>query len=140
MAKTVLKLSNDDNYDFVLFGIVCQKKDYRLCREINLKLGLVLERKEDYAVFNNKRMEDHSFSFFEFVNDDEDRYNLISNRCQKGLLLPEQNQLDYLFVIRPEKVRIDDSALLAELKQISIVLGVFKLDPAKLKSKENLIF
>ncbi len=140
MAKTVLKLSNDDNFDFLLFGIVCQKKDYMLCRELNLTLGLSLVRKDDYSVFNNKRMEDHLFSFFEFVSDDEDRYNLISNRSSKGLLLPEQSQIDFLFMIRPEKTRVDDSEMIGELKLIPVVLGAFKLDVSKLKSKENLIF
>ncbi|MFN8165735.1 MAG: IPExxxVDY family protein [Bacteroidia bacterium] len=140
MAKTVLKLTNENSYDFLLFGIICQKKDYRLCRELNLKLGIEMVRKDDYSVFNNKRMEDHSFSFFEYVNDDEDQFNLISNKCPKGMLLPEHSQFDFLFIIRTEKLRIDESSMIADMKQIPFVLGVFKLDASKLKSRENLVF
>lgn len=85
-------------------------------------------------------MEDHAFSFYEFTNEEGDRYNLISNRCPKGVLLPEQKALDYLFLIRPDKTRIDESELLQKLKNIRILLGVYKLEVLKLKSKDNLLF
>jgi hypothetical protein len=97
-------------------------------------------KKDDYTVFNNKRMEDHAFSFYEWVNEEGDRYNLISNRCIKGALLPEQKAMDYLLLIRPDKTRIDEAELVAELKNIKVILGVYRLEVLKLKSKENLLF
>src|SRR5436190_4594828 len=33
MAKTVLKIDDEDQFDFILIGIVCHHKDYRLCHE-----------------------------------------------------------------------------------------------------------
>lgn len=140
MAKTVLKLSNDDDYDFILIGIVCQHRDYRLCHELNRALSIELLKAEDYTVFNNKRMEDHAFSFYEYVNEEGDQYNLISNRCAKGFLIPEQKTLDYLFLIRPDKTRFDESELITTLKNIKVILGVYRQDVLKLKSKDNLIF
>jgi hypothetical protein len=140
MAKTVIKLTNDDDYDFIVIGIVCQHRDYRLCHELNRSLNIDLTKKDDYTVFSNKRMEDHAFSFYEYVNEDGDRYNLISNRCSKGVLVPEQKLIDYLLLIRPDKARIDESELLSKLKNIKVILGVYRLEILKLKSKDNLLF
>jgi hypothetical protein len=84
MAKTILKLKEEDHFDFLLFSIICQQKDYRLCRELNLKLDIRLQREEDYKVFNGKRMEDQEFAFFRFITPEEDEYYLVSNRCSKA--------------------------------------------------------
>ena len=96
MAKTVIKLTNDDDYDFIVIGIVCQHRDYRLCHELNQLLHINLNKKEDYSVFNNKRM--------------------------------------------PDKTRIDESELLSNLKNAKVILGVYRLEVLKLKSKDNLLF
>jgi hypothetical protein len=140
MAKTVIKFTNEDDYDFILIGLACQHRDYRLCHELNKALAISMLKKDEYTVFNNKRMEDHAFSFYEFTNEEGDRYNLISNRCVKGALIPEQKALDYLLLIRPDKTRIDEVELMQKLKKIKILLGVYKLEVLKLKSKDNLLF
>ena len=140
MAKKILKLSEEVKFDFALLGIICHHRDYRLCMSLNNKLEINLSKQEEYVVFNNKRMEDQSFSFYEYVNEEDDRYNLISNKCLKGFLLPEQNQIDYLFLIRCVRMKVDATEILKQLKQIPIILGAYKLDTSKLKSRENLVF
>ena len=140
MAKKILKISEEVKFDFALLGIICHHRDYRLCMSLNNKLEINLSKQEEYVVFNNKRMEDQSFSFYEYVNEEEDRYNLISNKSLKGFLLPEQNQMDYLFLIRYVRMEIDETEILIKLKQIPIILGAYKLDTSKLKSRENLVF
>ena len=65
---------------------------------------------------------------------------LISNRCSKGVLLPEQKVIDYVLLIRPDKTRIDESELLSNLKNAKVILGVYRLEVLKLKSKDNLLF
>src|SRR5688500_10214994 len=100
MSKKVLKISEEDKFDFLLIGIVCHHRDYRLSMALNKKLDINLSKQDEYTVFNNKRMEDQFFSFYEFVTEEEDRYNLISNKSQKGFLIPEQNQVDFLLLIR----------------------------------------
>ena len=80
------------------------------------------------------------FSFYEYVNDEDDRYNLISNKSLKGFLLPEQNQIDFLFLIRFVRMEVDETEILKKLKQIPIILGAYKLETTKLKSRENLVF
>ena len=140
MAKQILKISEEVKFDFALLGIICHHRDYRLCMSLNNKLEINLSKQDEYIIFNNKRMEDQSFSFYEYVNEEEDRYNLISNKSLKGFLLPEQNQMDYLFLIRYVRMEIDETEILIKLKQIPIILGGYKLDTSKLKSRENLVF
>lgn len=140
MAKKVLRISEEDKFDFLLIGIVCSHRDFRLCMELNRKLDINLSKQDEYTVFSNKRMEDQFFSFYEYNSEEDDRYNVISNKSQKGLLLPEQNQIDYLLLIRMNPMRIDEQELIDTLKEIPIVLGAYKLDAVKLKSRENLVF
>ncbi len=139
-AKKILKISEEDKFDFLLIGIVCHHRDYRLCMSINKKLELGMSKQESYTVFNNKRMEDQFFSFYEYVYEEEDRFNLISNKSLKGYLLPEQNQIDYLFLLRLTRLRLDEQEILTSLKEIPIILGAYKLETSKLKSRENLVF
>ena len=140
MAKNVLKLNEEDKFDFLLFGIVCQLRDYRMCREINVKLELDLERQEDFDVFNNKRMEEQGFAFFKYDSEDEDQYCLVSNRGPKGLLIPEHKQIDFFLMIRQGRTQVDNVAVLNSLKEISIVLAAYELDLLNLKSRGNLLF
>ena len=140
MKKKILKLSEEDQFDFILIGIICSHRDYRLTMAINKKFEIELTKQEEFTVFNNKRMEDQDFSFYEYVNEENDRFNLISNKSLKGLLIPEQNQIDYLFLIRLERSNLDEQTVLTSLKEIPIILGAYKLDPARLKSRENLVF
>lgn len=140
MARNILKISDVDKYDFSLIGIICHHRDYRLCMSLNNKLEINLSKQEEYMVFNNKRMEDQFFSFYEYINEEDDRYNLISNKSLKGFLIPEQNQIDYLFLLHFARMEVDETELLIKLKEIPIILGAYKLDAAKLKSRENLVF
>ncbi|MBP6335180.1 MAG: IPExxxVDY family protein [Bacteroidia bacterium] len=140
MAKNVLKLNEEDKFDFFLFGISCQHKDYRLCREINLALEVEMTRRDDFDIYNNKRMEEQGFAFFRYDTEDEDQFCLVSNRGPKGLLIPEQKQIDYFLMIKPGRMRIDENEIQNSLKSISIVLAVYMLDVLKLKSKGNLVF
>lgn len=99
MAKKILKLNDEDKFDFLLIGIVCHHRDYRLCMSLNKKLGIDLSKQDEYAVFNNKRMEDQTFSFYEYIDEEEDRYSLIANKSLKGFLIPEQNQVDFFLYL-----------------------------------------
>jgi hypothetical protein len=139
-AKTILKISEEDKFDFLLIGIVCHHHDYRLCMELNKKLGINLSKQDEYTVFNNKRMEDQYFSFFEYIDEEGDRYNLICNKSQKGFLIPEQNQIDYLFILNLDRNVRDELEVLTALKEIPVILGAYKLETSKLKSRDNLVF
>lgn len=117
MKKVVLRIDENEQYGFVLIGIVCQHRDYRLCREINLALDISLARDNDFEVFTKKRMEAMTFTRFSFTNEEEDEYYMLANKGDGGMLLPEQKQIDYFLLIRPGRNEIDSGNLLPELKK-----------------------
>lgn len=140
MSKTFVKFDDDDQFDFILIGISCQYKDYRLCHELNSMLRIELTRGNDYEIFNGKRMEKINFSFYHFQNNEEDQYFLISNKGKHGLLIPEQKQIDFFLMIRENVKRISETEIINRIKELKVVLGVFKIDIKNLKSRDNLVF
>lgn len=140
MKKVVLRIDENEQYGFVLIGIVCQHRDYRLCREINLALDISLARDNDFEVFTKKRMEAMTFTRFSFTNEEEDEYYMLANKGDGGMLLPEQKQIDYFLLIRPGRNEIDPGNLLPELKKVPMILGAYAFEPKELKSRENLLF
>ena len=140
ITKNYISLTDKQKFDFILIGIICEKKDYRISMELNKKLEINLSKEDEYSVFNSKRMEDKTFSFYEYTTEDDDRFNLISNKSQKGFLLPELNQIDFLFVVRLLRMTLEENDILNAIKEIPIILGAYKLDATQLKSGENLVF
>ncbi|REJ82835.1 MAG: IPExxxVDY family protein [Bacteroidetes bacterium] len=140
MAKTVLRLDDSDKFDFILIGIVCFHNDYRICREINISLDIKMVRMNDFDVFNNKRMETQGFAFFQYLSKEFDEFCLVANKNPKGILIPEQKQMDYFLMIRQGQHQYDSDELVHQLKNTNTVLGAYKLDVTQLKSKENLVF
>lgn len=138
--KTIHKISNDFSYDFLLIGIIAHQLNFRLCREINISLELSLERKDDHVVFSQRRMEEHRFAMFDCVNQAEERFVLLANKQNNMVLITEQPQYDYLLLVFPNALPIDEDELLVKVKNVKNVLGAYALDPSKLKSRENLIF
>src|SRR6478609_3614916 len=99
MGKTVLKFDSDDAFDFLLIGIICQQKDYRLCHELNRGLALQLARQEDYELSTPKKMKASKFPQYKYENGDRDVYHVFSNKSKDDLLVPEQHQVDYFMMI-----------------------------------------
>lgn len=139
MPKNVLKL-DDEDYDFVLIGIVTSHRDYRVTRDVNLALGITLERVDDYLVFEKKRGWEIGFPHFKFVNEQEDQYYILGNKSENGLLIPEQRQMDFFLLVKAGMSDIDRSALVKSLKGVDLFQAVFPIDVAGLRSKENLLF
>lgn len=139
--KTVYKISDGFEYDFTLIGIISIQANYRLCRELNISLGLNFERKEDYTIFSQKRMEEQHFPKFECWNELKEHFVLFSNKHKNALLIPEKTQYDYLLLAFPnEAFPIDENELLAKVKKTKFVLGAYLTVPSSLKSRDNLIF
>ncbi len=139
MAKTTLDIKYE--YDFILIGISCHEKEYRLSWALNQSLHFELERRKDMQIELKKQSEPLSYPFFEYDDVENYRkYYLISNKCTGGMLLPEQKQADFLLMIKgtirpPEKISI-----IKAIKEIQLVLTAFEINPEQLKSRENLLF
>lgn len=139
MAKKILQLTFD--IDFILVGIVCHAKDYRLCFEINRELEIDLERIDDLEIISGKNK---SGRFALFRYDDEEQlktYYIVSNKNATGMLLiPEQKTTDFFMLLKGSFGPAEKKEILDRLKKIALVLSAFEVDASKLKSKENLFF
>jgi hypothetical protein len=132
-------MSTEQQYDFILIGIICQRKDHKLCYEINRKLEIDLVKCPDYELFLTVRKTHSFFAKFGYKNPEGDKFILLSNKGTRGILLQEQPQLDYLFMITENQLNDSYSTVVKTLKDIPIILGAFALDPLQLPSREYLI-
>ena len=138
MGKHTLEIEYD--YDFVLIGISSHEKDYRICWALNNQLGLNLIKTDALEIKDKKQDDPSFFSLFSFELPDEFmEYFIIANRSEKGLLIPEQKQVDYFFIIRGEIENDKVMDMLRLIKESSLVQTAFRVDVNALKSKQNLI-
>jgi len=135
----VARLDFDYDYDFLLFGISCHLKDYRLVWMLNKTLGIHLKKEEDIVVDDTPPAK--SFSFYAW--DDEGnrlKYILVANRGDSGYLVQEQKQADFFIVLEGIYSIIDKDELLSKIRSTEQVLMAFELNPNELKSRQNLLF
>ena len=139
MTKT--KLILDYDYNFLLIGISCHAKDYKLAWALNYQLHVDMERKNDFSIQLKKKAEPSIFPYFSFENEEQQlRYVLLGNRGESSYLIPEQKQTDFFLVIDGYYEMVNSDELIQQLKTINIILTAYRIDPDKLKSKQNLIF
>ena len=161
---TTLDLDFELELDFVLIGISSSLRDYRLCHFLYKHTGLAFVRgKEDYVdhkgylkdkerdemdyhiVYEKNKQKEiikHHFTIYRYCDENfEFEFYIINNRSLEGThLVPELPNFDYFLIIKHYIDRDDLHNLVQEIKHINEVMLTRKLDPASLKSKENLIF
>jgi len=138
LNKTYLKLSLD--LDFVLIAITAPLKDYILCHKINNSLEFDFEKVDDHEVYYNIDDDPLSFSkFYYFVEQGEIEYYLVNNRNPEGFLIPEMNKVDYFIVIHQYIDKEDLNFILTRLNKLPDIQVAARINPLKLKSKENLV-
>jgi hypothetical protein len=143
MAKVKrLQLDDEVETDFVLFALVFHGKDYKLCYEINKAAGIDLSKAEDLEAIASRSGERGKFSFYTFESEEDAKsWHVISNRgLPKGTLIPEQKQIDFFLILKGTFRQEEKKEFFLRLKNIPKMIGVYELDPAKLKSKGNLVF
>lgn len=138
MNKTYLKLSLD--LDFVLIAITSSLKDYMLCHKINTRLNFNFEKVEDHEVYFNLGEAPLSFSkYYYFVEQGEIEYYILNNRNAEGFLIPEMNKADFFMVIYQYIDSDDLNFILNGLNKLPDIQVAAQINPAKLKSSQNLI-
>ncbi|MBW4888151.1 IPExxxVDY family protein [Mucilaginibacter sp. HMF5004] len=138
MNKKVLKFEID--LDFVLIAITSSLKDYRLCFLINRALNFNFAKIDDLEIDLNIGGQSY-FSFYNFNRDDsETDYFFISNKGTDGYLIPEMNKTDYLLMIKNYIDENDLETIITGLNRIPEIVAAVKVDPKKIKSRENLLF
>lgn len=162
MAKHTLDISYD--YDFLLIGISSHEKDYRICWALNKKLSLDLKKTDSLEIKGKKHTTPSYFSFFVFDKEEDFlEFSVIANfsenktmdlksnslfgledenehHSDNELLIPEQKQMNYFFVVRGEITDEQADELVKQIREIDVVLTAMRIDATQLKSKQNLIF
>jgi hypothetical protein len=165
MAKQVLEIEYD--FDFMLFAISCHEPDYKICHTLNQVLNVSLTREEDIELKSKKLEDNLLFSFYYYEDESEYiEYNLISNKsyntvnstpglkpvtadlfgetdilanAQRGYLVPELNNADFLLIVRTAYDADLAEEIENKIKQLSFVLKVQITEVGDLPSKKNLI-
>jgi hypothetical protein len=151
MKKQLLAVEYD--FDFHLIGMCCVSKDYRICYEINNKLGLILKKVDDIvfgSVFKKSgkdpelipEEEGHGVRYSVYVHRHPQTgliYNVVANKSEGNVLIPEKKECDYFLMITGEAHEKEKREALAKIKSIPMILTAFEIDPNKLRSKDHLI-
>lgn len=124
--KKIHKLAFEFESDFSLIGIASHENDYRLSWAINKSLDLDLIKVEDLLLNHPKHKIEINYSMYS--SDDTNNYiayHLISNKSDKGFLIPEMKNID--FVLRISGLPDTDflNGLLSSLKKIDIIITAF---------------
>ena len=138
--QKIIKLELNEDYDFLMLGLVCTVKDYRLCHHINSIINIDMIRQDDIELKINKKGNTDYFSFYEFVNGDEEQYILIGNKGKTTSLINEYKSIDYFFIIKNQFFKNQNERITEKIKNIPFVLGVYSIDASSLKSRDNLLF
>ncbi|HKR03678.1 MAG TPA: IPExxxVDY family protein [Bacteroidia bacterium] len=138
MAKKILRFEVINEYDFLLLAVICSYKDYRLCFELNQQLKLKLKREKDLEVLNRQKNKS-TFSNFYFSSPDNEQFRVINNKGGTRAFIPEMKTIDYFIMIKNLTSKKSVDELIARIKKIEIISGVYEMDPNELKSAENFL-
>lgn len=161
MAKHFLNTADDD-FDFMLLGIVCLENQYHVVSAINdvLKINLCLS---DYIPFNLKGGKLFKFSLYHFIDEElgldyffipntsnfeEPNVNVIpGNDLFAGVdvdesvkLVKELPKTDFFLILKGEELHNYSHKVIEKLKTIEEIIQVQTIEPNDLPSKRNLIF
>jgi len=127
--------------DFVLIAVTTSLKDYRVCYLINKYLNFNFIKTDDLAVDIYPSINPVYFSLYTYNWEaSETDFFFIANKGSEGYLIPEMKKADYFLMI---KNYIDDNDLenlISALNRIPEIVAAVKIDPKKIKSRENLLF
>src|SRR4051812_28717467 len=95
------KLDIEYDYEFILIGISCHEKDYRLCWAINNKLSYNFKSSQDLEI-KEKRKKNPSWHSL-YIYEEEEKFReffIIANKSNDRFLIPEQKQADFFLIIK----------------------------------------
>ncbi len=151
----IKKLVLDYDYDFLLIGILSSAPDYKLCWGINKVLNIVLKKEKDLELqlHNNEKNEGlqltfekpemtPQYSMYTYYNEVTHlRYTVASNRSISGLLIKEEQSVDFFLVVEGLHDDLNKGdRIVNDLREQREIITAYKIDPNNLKSKQNLIF
>jgi len=129
------------DFDFILIAITCSLKDYRVCYLINKYLNFNFTRTEDLKLEMSAAGSPLLFSLFHYNwESTETDFYFIGNKGSDGYLVPEMREADYFILIKNYIDEDDLEGIISALNKIPEIVAAVKIDPKKIKSRENLLF
>ena len=140
MAKKVLTLDYQEEFDFLLLGIISPYRDYQVCHEINKVLGTDFERQDDFILQLERKGTKGVFSVFQYRTEDGEDFFLLANKGNSGLFISAMKHIDYFMMIRNHSRYTDIQELSRKIKSPSVITSVLILDPPSVKAAENFLY
>lgn len=140
MNRKILKFEID--LDFILIAVTTSLKDYRVCYLINKQLNFNFIRAADLAIDlmpGNDQPVYFSLFTFNWEASETDFY-FIANKGSDAYLVPEMRKADYFLMIKNYIDDTDLDEIISSLNKIPEIVTAIKIDPKKIKSRENLLF
>ena len=118
--------------DFILAGISCHLKDYRLVYNMNKKLGFDFKKLKDFVIY--KQEDELKYSFYYYLDPDRQKeYFFVSNHHPESKLIKELKQTDYFLVIKGEADNKNIITMIGKIGKIPGVLAAFRADHKKIR-------
>ena len=111
------------------------------CKTYVKYLNFNLAKTDDLKVEIYPDSEPVLFSMYthQWEESDTDFY-FIANKGSDGYLIPEMRKADYFLMIKNYIDDDDLDKLISSLNRIPEIVAAVKIDPKKIKSRENLLF
>jgi len=139
LNRKVLKFEID--LDFVLIAVTTSLKDYRICYYINKCLNFNFTRIDDLSLDTHVNGSPLLFSLYHYVwESTETDFYFIGNKGSDGYLVPEMREADFFIMIKNYIDDDDLESMISALNKIPEIVAAVKIDPKKIKSRENLLF
>ncbi len=139
LSRKNLKFEID--LDFVLIAVTTSLKDYRICYLINKFLNFNFIKSPDLSVDIQQGAKPVLFSLFHYNwETTETDFYFIANKGVDGYLIPEMRKADYFLMIKNYIDENDLDNIISALNKIPEIVAAVKIDPKKIKSRENLLF
>jgi hypothetical protein len=139
LNRKTLKFEID--LDFVLIAITTSLKDYRICHHINKHLNFNFLKMADLEVDIVQGSGPVFFSLYEYHWEaSETDFYFMANKGSDGYLVPEMRKADYFLMVKNYIDNEDLDKLVTALNRIPEIVAAVKIDPKKIKSRENLLF
>ncbi|HTD99354.1 MAG TPA: IPExxxVDY family protein [Mucilaginibacter sp.] len=139
LNRKTLKFEID--LDFVLIAITTSLKDYRICYLINKYLSFNFSKSKDLEVDILQGSGPVFFSLYQYHWEaSETDFYFIANKGTDAYLIPEMRKADYFLMIKNYIDDDDLDKLITALNKIPEIVAAVKIDPKKIKSRENLLF
>ena len=138
LNRKTLKFEID--LDFVLIAITTSLRDYRICHHINKRLNFHFTKSPDLEVDIIQSGGPVFFSLYQYHWEaSETDFYFIANKGSDGYLVPEMRKVDYFMMIKNYIDDDDLDKLVTDLNKIQEIVAAVKIDPKKIKSRENLL-